>query len=197
MSAVPPIAVIIRHSCADFDRWKAVFDADLPNRKAAGMVGHHINRGRDHPNDLAIYIAATDLGRAQAFAASPALKTTMDKAGVTSAPAVTWMTPVSENIVWDRNLPAMMVDHTVADFAAWQAGYAKADQIRRSGGIIGQAVNRAIDNPNRVIVYHQAETHEAIAAFAANPGLKTAMQAAGVTGTPVFTFVTGGWAARY
>lgn len=197
MSTVPPIAVLIRHTCADFDRWKAAFDADLPNRKAAGMVGHHINRGRDNPNDLTVYIAATDLGRAQAFATSPALKATMEKAGIISAPEVTWMQPVSENIVWDRNLPAMMVDHTVADFAAWQVGYAKADEIRRAGGIVGHAVNRGLDNPNRVIVYHQAETADAIAAFAANPGLKAAMQAAGVTGAPTFTFVTGGWAARY
>jgi quinol monooxygenase YgiN len=197
MSAIPPVAVIIRHTCADFDRWKAAFDADEPNRKAAGMLGHHINRGRDNPNDLSLYIAATDLAKAQAFASSPALKATMQAAGIISAPEVTWMTPVSENLVRERTLPAMMLAHTVGDFAVWQAGYAQADAIRKAGGIIGHAVNRSRENPNQVIVYHQAETHDAIAAFAANPNLKTAMQAAGVTGAPTFTFVTGGWAKMY
>ncbi len=197
MSATPPVAVIIRHTCADFDRWKAAFDADEPARKAAGMLGHHVNRGRDNPNDLSVYIAASDLAKAQAFASSPALKSTMQAAGITSAPEVTWMTPVSQHIVWDRTLPAMMVTHTVADFAAWQAGYAQAQTVRDAGGIIGHAVNRSIANPNEVVVYHQAESHAAITAFATNPDLKAAMQAAGVTGAPSFSFVTGGWAKMY
>jgi hypothetical protein len=197
MSAIPPVAAIIRHTCADFDRWKAAFDADEPNRKAAGMLGHHINRGRDNPNDLSVYIAAGDLAKAQAFAASPALKTTMQAAGIITAPEVTWMTPVSENIVRDRTLPAMLVAHTVRDFPAWHAGYAQADAIRKAGGIIGHAVNRSCEDPNHVVVYHQAETQEAIAAFAADPKLKAAMQAAGVIGAPTFTFATGGWAKLY
>ena len=197
MNAVPPVAVLVRHTCTDFDRWKAAFDADEPNRKAAGMVGHHINRSRENPNDVTVFIAATDAAKAQAFASSPALKATMQAAGVTSAPQVTWITPVSENIVWDRTLPAMLITHTVADFSAWQAGYAKADGVRKAGGIVGHAVNRSQANPNEVVVYHQAESADALAAFAANPELKSAMQAAGVTSAPTFTFVTGGWGKKY
>jgi len=197
MNTVPPVAVLIRHTCADFDRWKAAFDADEPARKAAGMVGHHINRGRENPNEVTVFIAASDQARAQAFATSPALKATMQAAGVTSAPEITWVTPVSEHIVWDRTLPAMMIRHTVADFATWQAGYAKAAPIRTTAGVIGHAVNRSHANPNEVVVYHQAETPEALSAFAANPELKGAMQAAGVTSAPTFTFVTGGWGKQY
>ncbi|MBI3790765.1 MAG: antibiotic biosynthesis monooxygenase [Gemmatimonadetes bacterium] len=197
MSATPPAAVIIRHTCADFDRWKAAFDADEPNRKAAGMLGHHINRGADNPNDLSVYIAASDLAKAQAFANSPQLKETMQKAGIVSAPVVTWMTPVSEQIVWDRQVPGVLITHTVADFAKWQVGYAQAEGVRKAGGIIGHAVNRAVDNPNLVIVYHQAESQDALKAFTSHPELKAAMLAAGVTSAPTFTFVTGGWAKMY
>ncbi len=197
MAPLPPIAVIIRHTCADFDRWKAAFDADEPNRKAAGMLGHHINRGKDNPNDLSVYIAASDLAKAQAFATSPALKATMQSAGITSAPTVTWMTPVAEHIVWDRTLPALLITHTVADFATWLAGYSDAEPVRKAGGIIGHAVNRSLDNPNQVVVYHQAESHEALQAFASAPGLKAAMQKAGVTSAPEFHAVTGGWAKMY
>ena len=197
MNAIPPVAVIIRHTVADFDRWYAAFNADEAHRKAAGMLGHHINRGRDNPNDLSVYIAASDLAKAQAFATSPTLKATMEAAGVTSAPQVMWMTPVSQNLVWDRTLPSMMVTHTVADFAAWQIGYTHAESVRQHGGIVGHAVNRSIANPNEVTVYHQAETEDAIAAFAANPDHKAAMHAAGVTSAPTFTFVTGGWSKMY
>ncbi len=197
MSAIPPVAVLIRHTCADFDRWKAAFDADEPTRKAAGMLGHHINRGHDDPNDLSIYIAASDLAKAQAFASSPALKATMQAAGILSAPSVTWMHPVSEHLVWDRTLPGMIVSHAVRDFAAWHEGYAKVEPIRSAGGIIGHAVNRTVEDANQVIVYHQAESHEALTAFAASPELKAGMQAAGVTSAPTFHYVTGGWAKKY
>lgn len=197
MNTVPPVAVLIRHTCADFDRWKAAFDADEANRKAAGLLGHHINRGLENPNDLTIYLAASDLAKAQAFASSPELKATMQAAGITSQPEVRWMTPVSESLVWDRTLPAVIITHGVADFAAWRAGYEKAETVRQSGGIVGHAVNQSKDNPNEVVVYHQAETPEAVTAFTSRPELKSAMQAAGVTGAPSFQFVTGGWAKKY
>ena len=196
-NALPPVAVIIRHTCADFGRWKAAFDADEPHRKAAGMVGHHINRSLDNPNDLSLYIAATDLAKAQAFASSPRLKETMQAAGITSAPVVTWMTPVSEHLVWDRELPAMLVTHTVADFDAWLVGYGHAEGARQAGGIIGHAVNRSVEHPNTAIIYHQAESQEALKAFASSPDLKAAMQKAGVTSAPDFHFVTGGWGKMY
>ncbi|MBY0491143.1 MAG: hypothetical protein K2R93_14980 [Gemmatimonadaceae bacterium] len=197
MAPLPPLAVIIRHRCADFDRWKATFDADEPNRKAAGMLGHHINRGHDDPNDLSVYIAATDLAKAQAFAQSPELKTTMQAAGIISAPVVTWMTPVVEAIVWDRALPALLISHQVADFDAWLVGYGDAEPVRQAGGIVGHAVNRSIDHPSLVVVYHQAESHEALMAFAGDPALKAAMQKAGVTSAPTFHAVTGGWSKQY
>jgi hypothetical protein len=45
-----------------------------------------------------------------------------------------------------------------------------------------------------VIVYHQAETLEALQAFADSDKLKGAMQRAGVSGPPKFTFFKGaGW----
>ena len=54
-----------------------------------------------------------------------------------------------------------------------------------------------LEEPNTALVYHQAESLDALKAFLANPGLKDAMQRAGVTSAPEVTFVTGGWAKRY
>lgn len=47
------------------------------------------------------------------------------------------------------------------------------------------------------IIYHQAETFEALEAFLANPDLRGAMEAAGVTSEPKVTFHTGGFAKMY
>ncbi len=194
---LPPAAAIINHTVADFDSWKPLFDADESERKAAGMLGHHINRGMENPNDVTVYIAVSDVAKAQQFATSPRLKEFMHKAGVTSAPHASFVTPVSENIVWDRELPAMLVMHTVADFDRWHEGYKQKADVRRAGGIVGDAVNRDTANPNFVVVYHQAESHDTLKAFVSSPELKSAMQELGVTGAPTISFVTGGWAKNY
>ena len=55
---------------------------------------------------------------------------------------------------------------------------------RAEAGVIGHAVNRSVRNPNVVVIYLQAESLEALRAFAASPDLKQVMQAAGVVGAP-------------
>ena len=42
---LPPAAVIVTHEVADWETWKAQFDRHEAARKAAGILGHHINRG--------------------------------------------------------------------------------------------------------------------------------------------------------
>lgn len=195
--SLPPVAVVVSHTVADFDTWKAAFDADEEARRAAGIVGHHINRGDDEPNALSVYLAVTDLDKARAFSSSDDLRAAMEAAGVISAPEVNWMTPVRESIVWDRNLPAFMLSHRVADFDRWLEGYDGADELRRSKGIIGHAANRSMDDPSVAVVYHQAESFDALQAFLGDPALKAVMEAAGVVSEPEVSFHTGGWAKQY
>jgi hypothetical protein len=195
--SLPPAAVIVTNEVADWATWKTHFDAHEGARKAAGMLGHHINRERERPNVVSVYLALSDLAKARAFAGSADLQRVMKEAGVLDAPKVVWMTPVLEHVVWDRELPAMIVSHAVADFDAWLAGYKAAAALQRQGGIIGHAVNRSIDDPSTAIIYHQADTYDTLQAFIANPGLKAAMEKAGVTSAPQVSFVTGGWAKMY
>ena len=196
-SQLPTAAVILTHEVTDFDAWKAVFDRHEGARKSAGILGHHINRHVDNPNVLSIYLAVSDVSTAKAFSGSADLREKLDAAGVKGAPTAVWVKPVAEEIVWDRELPAMMISHEVADFDAWLAGYTAAAAVRAQGGIVGAAANQVLDAPRTALVYHQAESLDALKAFMANPGLKDAMQKAGVTSAPQVTFVTGGWAKRY
>ena len=193
----PSAALILTHEVADFGTWKSAFDGHEEARRAAGVLGHHINRHVDNPNLLSVYLAVSDVAKAKAFAASDDLRHTLSEAGIKGAPSAVWVKPVSEAIVWDRELPAMMISHQVAEFDTWLAGYAAAAVVRKQGGIIGAAANQLLEEPNTALVYHQAESLDALKAFLANPGLKDAMQKAGVTSAPEVTFVTGGWAKRY
>lgn len=192
-----PIAVVVSHTVADFDTWKAAFDADENRRRAASVVGHHINRSQEDPNDLSIFIAATDAGKVEEFANSDELKSAMQAAGVTSTPEMRWITPAREAVIWDRQLPAFLLSHTVADFDKWLQAYNDADELRTSKGIIGHAANRSNDDPSVAVVYHQAESFGTLRDFLKDPELRAVMDAAGVTSEPEVSFHTGGWGKQY
>jgi len=195
--SLPPTAVLVQHPVADFETWKAGFDDHEDMRRASGIVGHHINRAEGDPNLVTVFLAVTDVKKAKAFAESADLKDVMEKVGVTGPPEVTWLTPVREEVVWDRELPAIIVSHTVADFDRWLEGYDAADGLRASKGIIGHAANRSMDDPSLVIVYHQAESFDALRAFLDDPALRAAMEEAGVNSEPEISFHTGGWGKFY
>jgi hypothetical protein len=196
-SNLPPAAATITHPVADFDRWMVGFESHEPARRAAGMLGHHINRAIDDPNLVTIYLALSDLDKARAFTGSADLGATMQSFGVTAPPDIRWLQPVREAIVWDRQLPAFMLTHRVADFDRWLIGYDAAGTIQKANGIIGHAANRSLDDPQMITVYHQAESLETLQAFLGNADLKAAMESAGVISAPEVTFQTGGWAKNY
>lgn len=194
---LPPAAVVVRHQVADFDTWKAVFDDHEDARREAGCLGHHINRAKDDPNLVTLYLAVADVERVKAFAASDDLKKVMENGGVTSAPEFTWTTPVREAVVWDRDLPAFLISHQVADFDTWLTGYNAADDLRQARGIIGHAANRSLDDPSVALVYHQAESFDTLQAFLEDDELRVAMKDAGVVSEPEVSFHTGGSAKFY
>jgi quinol monooxygenase YgiN len=196
-SGLAPAAVLISYRVADFDAWKATFDALEHRRVENGFVGHHINRAQEDPNSLTLFLAVADTDRAKAFSSSDELKESMKKAGAISTPEVTWVTPVRENIVWNRELPAFVVTHHVADFDAWLAGYDAAGEVRNSSGIVGDAANRSIDDPSLAVVYHQAESFDTLQSFLESEDLKAAMKEAGVVSEPQATFYAGGWGKQY
>jgi hypothetical protein len=181
MSKIPPLALLVTHSVADYDTWKRAFDGHQGARKAAGVLGHHVNRAG---NEVSIYLPATDRAKVAAFLDSADLKATMGAAGVTSPPTVAWLAPVEDSHIADRATSAMIVIHEVADFAAWKKVYDSVEPLRKKSGIFGAAVNRGLDAPNLVTVYHQAATRAELEAFVGSAELKAAMKAGGVKGPP-------------
>ncbi len=196
-ATIPPVAVVVMHNVSDYDKWKAAFDAHAGARKQASILGHHIDRGADDPNQLSVYLPATDGDALKAFLSSDALKAAMKGAGVEGPPTITLMTPIVDHTVKDRELADVIVRHEVADFDAWKKAFDDHFDARAKAGILGYAVNRAADSLNTVIVYLQAESNDALKAFTSSPDLKQAMQAADVQGPPSFTFVQSADWGRY
>lgn len=194
---LPPYAVLALHEVGDYDAWKAGFDANEANRVASGMLGHHLQRAEDNPNLVGIYMPVGDIEAAKAFASSPNLHEVMKKAGVITETEFVWMIPKRNAAILDRDLPGMIVQHSVADFDTWLSAYDATDGLRTANGIVGHAANQLMDDPSGVVVYHQAESFDTLRAFLALPELHAAMEAAGATSAPEANFYTGGSAKSY
>jgi hypothetical protein len=194
---LPPYAALLTHRVEDVDRWKVGFDGHEPARRAAGILGHHINRARDDPHLVTLFLTLSDLDRGKAFASSSELRDVMQKVGVVTQPEIQWLQPVRAAVVLNRQLPAFLLRHRVDDFDTWLAGYDAAGELQQTSGIIGHAANRSLDDPALITVYHQAETFDVLHSFLGDPRLQAAMQKAGVTSEPEVTFHTGGWAKTY
>lgn len=80
--------LLVRHKVADYAKWKAVYDAHQPVRQSAKLKEVHLLRGIDDTSEVVMLFAAADLAAARAFVASPELRETMEKAGVTDRPSV-------------------------------------------------------------------------------------------------------------
>ena len=74
--------------------------------------------------------------------------------------------------------------HPVTDYATWRAAYDGFDAERSEMGVTGHAVYQAVDDPNDITIWHDFNTGDEAAAFAASTRLKEVMQGAGVAGPP-------------
>ncbi len=87
--------------------------------------------------------------------------------------------------------------HGVEDYDAWVEVYNAFDLHRKESGIVGHAVDRELDDPSNVIVYHQAEALTTLRAFVDSNELKERMREGGVKEPFEIRFVDAVDAAEY
>ncbi|NIM00177.1 MAG: hypothetical protein GTN89_04600 [Acidobacteria bacterium] len=167
---------------ADFEAWQAVFDEHAPSRARAGYLGHYIKRGIDDPDRVFVYSLGNDADALRAYLEGDELEATLRNAGVEDEPTHIVMRPMSRNLVSGRMLPGIIVVHDVEDYDRWRIEYDAFEDFRRRSGIIGHAVSRSLDAPDRVVVYHQANEVGDLRAFVESDELRDAMHEAGVVG---------------
>src|SRR3989304_2196819 len=78
----------------------------------------------------------------------------------------------------------MVIRHPVADYGSWRAGSDEVAPLRDRHGCTAERVLRDADDPETVLVLHDFPTLDGARSFAADPGLKAAMQRAGAAGPP-------------
>jgi len=77
-----------RHEVADYGVWRKAFNAFAPTQKKLGVISSAVYRSADNANDVTVVHDFHSLEKAKAFAASPELKSAMEKAGVKGTPQI-------------------------------------------------------------------------------------------------------------
>lgn len=81
--------VQVTHKVKDFDAWVKVFDGEgTATRASFGLKDIVLSRGVDDPNIVHLVFDITDMAKAKARMADPALKKLMTDAGVEGAPKI-------------------------------------------------------------------------------------------------------------
>jgi hypothetical protein len=170
------------HQCKNFPVWKKAYDADAPNRAAAGLTDLHVLRETDNPNLVALMFGVSDVSKAQAFAASPTLADAMADAGVIGAPMLRFRhgeyARVSAAIYCSLTL-------TVGDYATALKAYQTDATNRQRAGLTDLAVLQLDDDASNILLLFKVEDVARATKFFDSPALVAHMtDIAGVLGTP-------------
>ncbi|MBK9737588.1 MAG: hypothetical protein IPO92_22570 [Saprospiraceae bacterium] len=193
-AAVPfePFKVLnVSHIVKDYDAWKKVYDEGETMRTEAGLTKLAVCRDMENPNKVYVFNKMVDVQKAKDFAANPALKTAMQKGGVTGAPVMLYV-----DVLRYEESPAefkgrLRIGHKVKDFDTWLKAYdAEGKETRAANGLVDRAVSRNIDDPNMVYVTFAISDLAKAKARLADPSLKKLMTEAGVIGAPEISFYT-------
>ena len=65
------VYLLVRNRVEDYDRWKAVFDANLEAGLAAGLTLRHLWRKLDDPEDVYFVLEVRDRAAAEAYMSTP------------------------------------------------------------------------------------------------------------------------------
>ena len=83
------VYIRLRLNVANYDAWRAGFDGNESNRKAAGSTGvNQFYRDVENSNNVTLIMEWDEAVNAQAYLNDPSTKAGMDAAGVTGRPSV-------------------------------------------------------------------------------------------------------------
>jgi hypothetical protein len=85
------IQVLVHHEVADYQNWRAVFDAALDFRHIGGECACRVLRTAGNPNDLTLLFEWEDLDRARDYMNSEELRNKMKQAGVVGVPGIHYL----------------------------------------------------------------------------------------------------------
>lgn len=186
---LPFAVVVIKHTVADYNKWKPVFDADSTNRNAAGLHLIGLSRGIENQNEVEAPFMIDDVQKAKAFVSDIKLKEAMQKGGVNSTPDIKFVSVLRMSDEIQKPGDFAEIRHNVKDFDAWLKAYDGEGQTTRANdGLEDGVLARGIDDQNYVLLVFRITDLEKAKAAMNNPTRQKLMQESGVIGKPEIYF---------
>jgi len=91
----------------------------------------------------------------------------------------------------------VIVQHHVVDYDRWHLVFTEHEANRRQHGATGHSVNRAVTDPNTIVIVNDFATLDGARAFSQDPSLPAAMERGGVDGAPQVWIVEEADAKQY
>jgi quinol monooxygenase YgiN len=91
--------LFIKHKVADYTAWKKSFDEFAETRRAGGEKSFQIFHPENEPNNLYLMFEWDNIANAQKFLDSSELKNTMQEAGVTEEPQISFLNEYDKGIL--------------------------------------------------------------------------------------------------
>lgn len=180
----PQSMVVVMHKVANYAKWKPAYDAHDSTRLANGLHSYVIGRGLNDSNMVFIAMKSDDISKAKAFAKSPDLKKVMQKAGVTGAPTMYFISTVWQDTVNVGSIPRSFATLSVKDWDTWFKSFQDSKQERTDNGIVVRSIGHdADDNKKVTLVTALTDTARAFAYYKSD-ALKKRREASGVVGEP-------------
>ena len=180
----PQNMMIVKHKVADFDKFLSSYEAHDSLRLANGIHSYVIGRGEKDPNTILVATKIDDMEKAKAFSKSADLKQAMQKAGVTSKPAISFTTMTYQDTGAVSTDLRSQTTFTVKDFDQWQRSFDSSRQVRLDNGLIERAYgHEADDNKKVTLVVAVTDTAKAYT-FWKSDQLKKLRAGSGVTSDP-------------
>jgi len=84
----------------------------------------------------------------------------------------------------------LLIHHKVKDYATWRAHYNEHEKSRTASGVLNGRVFRSAEDPNDVLVLQDVSDVAKARAWIGGDDMKTAMNKAGVIGSPSVRFAS-------
>ena len=91
----------------------------------------------------------------------------------------------------------VIVQHHVVDYDRWYPVFTEHQEIRQRHGATGHSINRAVSDPNTIVIVNDFATLDGALAFTQDPSLPAAMERGGVDGAPQVWIVEEAEAKSY
>lgn len=185
----PFTVMLVQHPVKNFDKWLPVYKGHDSVRQQYGLTELGVSRGLDNPNMVYLAFRANDVQKAKEFAVLPNLKETMQKAGVTAPPTISYLTVIRDDTSKIDQKERVEVAHHVKDFDAWLKVYdGEGKDTRAANGLIDRGLARGVDDPNMVYILFAISDLKKAKARINSPELKKLMTDAGVDSPPTINF---------